>query len=143
MIDGYVWFGIAGLLIAVELFTGTFYLLMIALGLGAGGLVAFLIPNLFFQVLVAATVGLVSVFLLHRVKSGSASEKQVQHDSVGHFDVGQQVHVSGWKRLDNGVHRARVQYRGTWWDAELLSEESPEPGFFTICAVRGLFLMLK
>ncbi len=48
MIDGYVWFGIAGLLIAVELFTGTFYLLMIALGLGAGGLVAFLIPNLFF-----------------------------------------------------------------------------------------------
>lgn len=51
MIDGYVWFGIAGLLIAVELFTGTFYLLMIALGLGAGGLVAFLIPNLFFKFL--------------------------------------------------------------------------------------------
>ena len=37
MEDWMIWFGMAGILVISEIFTGTFYLLMIALGSLAGG----------------------------------------------------------------------------------------------------------
>ena len=35
-----IWFALAGILVAAEIFTGTFYLLMIAVGFCAGGIAA-------------------------------------------------------------------------------------------------------
>ncbi|MEK9804034.1 MAG: NfeD family protein, partial [Curvibacter sp.] len=40
MADTTLWWLAAGILVAAELVTGTFYLLMLALGLGAGALAA-------------------------------------------------------------------------------------------------------
>ncbi|HCN90871.1 MAG TPA: NfeD family protein, partial [Oxalobacteraceae bacterium] len=37
MTDWIVWSVLAGILVILELFTGTFYLLMIAIGFAAGG----------------------------------------------------------------------------------------------------------
>ena len=52
-----LWWIAAGLAVAAELATGTFYLLMIALGLGAGGLAAALGASWMWQLLGAALVG--------------------------------------------------------------------------------------
>ncbi|MCL6486058.1 MAG: NfeD family protein, partial [Janthinobacterium lividum] len=48
------WFVAAGMVLILELFTGTFYLLMIAIGIAAGGLVALAGGNGFWQAVTAA-----------------------------------------------------------------------------------------
>ncbi|MGH8809870.1 MAG: NfeD family protein, partial [Noviherbaspirillum sp.] len=37
MADWMIWFSLAGILVISEMFSGTFYLLMIGIGLAAGG----------------------------------------------------------------------------------------------------------
>ena len=52
-----IWWVLAGILVAVELLVGTFYLLMLALGLAAGAVAAHLGLPLSAQVTTAAIVG--------------------------------------------------------------------------------------
>ena len=52
-----IWWVLAGILVAVELAIGTFYLLMVALGLAAGAVAAHLGLPLSAQVTTAAIVG--------------------------------------------------------------------------------------
>jgi len=70
MMDWAIWFVLAGLVIVAELFTGTFYLLMIAIGLIAGGAVALLGGSLEWQLLAAAAVGFIATGLLRRSRFG-------------------------------------------------------------------------
>ena len=57
MAESTVWWVMAGAVIAVELLSGTFYLLMIAIGLAAAAVSAMLGAGLSTQVGVAAVVG--------------------------------------------------------------------------------------
>ena len=66
MADWMVWSAAAGVLIVLELFTGTFYLLMMALGLLFGALAAWLGAGMPLQTIAAAVVGIVATGLLHR-----------------------------------------------------------------------------
>ena len=52
-----IWWLVAGALVALELTTGTFYLLMLALGAAAGAVVAHAGAGFTVQVVVAAAVG--------------------------------------------------------------------------------------
>ena len=49
-----IWLAVAGILVAIEIFSGTFYLLMIAIGLAAGGLAAMAGAHVSVQFIVAA-----------------------------------------------------------------------------------------
>jgi membrane protein implicated in regulation of membrane protease activity len=66
MADWMGWLVAAGVLVILELFTGTFYLLMIAIGLAAGAIVALAGPGVPAQAIVAAIVGVLATGLLHR-----------------------------------------------------------------------------
>jgi membrane protein implicated in regulation of membrane protease activity len=66
MADWMVWLAAAGVLIVLELFTGTFYLLMMAIGLAFGALAAWLGAAMPVQTIVAAVVGIAGTGLLHR-----------------------------------------------------------------------------
>ena len=57
MADSTVWWLLAGTAIAVELVTGTFYLLMVAIGLAAGAIAAHAGGSTSAQLVVAALVG--------------------------------------------------------------------------------------
>mgnify|MGYP006147005675 CR=1 FL=1 len=57
MADSTLWWLLAGAVVALELFTGTFYLLMLALGMAAGALAAHAGAGLAVQLVVAAGVG--------------------------------------------------------------------------------------
>ncbi|MDB5760020.1 MAG: NfeD family protein, partial [Burkholderia sp.] len=59
-----LWLALAGALTILELFSGTFYLLMIALGMLAGALAAVLGLGDTMQVLIAAVVGAAATALL-------------------------------------------------------------------------------
>ena len=63
MADATVWWLATGLVVLLELFTGTFYLLMLAVGLAAGALAAHVQLGLSGQLVVAALVGATTVSL--------------------------------------------------------------------------------
>lgn len=143
-----VWFSLAVVLVALELMTGTFYLLMIALGLAAGGVVAWLGGGFTVQLLICAVVAVLGVLLLRRSPFGRSRKTDAAHDPNVNLDIGQTVHVQQW----DAEGRSRVAYRGSQWDVEwidaktLASGNNPEPppaGVYQILAVRGNRLIVS
>ncbi|MEY4747965.1 MAG: hypothetical protein RIQ60_179 [Pseudomonadota bacterium] len=109
-----LWWIAAGAAIAAELTSGTFFLLMIALGLGAGGLAAALGSGLVGQLLAAAMVGggAVALWSLRRAGRAAAALPAASNPDV-QSDIGSHVHVRHWQA--DGT--ARVRYRGADWSA--------------------------
>jgi membrane protein implicated in regulation of membrane protease activity len=132
MADWMNWLVGAGILVIAELFTGTFYLLMIAIGLAVGGIAALLGASGPVQTLVAAATGLVATSLLHRSRFGRPSRQSASRDQNVNLDIGARVAVSAWQ---DG--RARVMYRGALWDVELGPGALPEAGDYRIVEVQG------
>lgn len=114
MASYFTWFIIAFLLLAGELTTGTFYLLTLAVGVAAGGIADLLGANLFLSLLITALTAIVFYGLLRRYKKANTAEEV--------FDKGQIVKILGW----TDAQHARVQHRGTQWDAILIDEIIPE-----------------
>jgi membrane protein implicated in regulation of membrane protease activity len=131
------WLAAAGVLVILELFTGTFYLLMIAIGLAVGGIVALLGAAGPVQMIAAAGVGVLATALLHRSRFGRASRHDATRDRNVNLDIGEHVTVPGW---DNG--RARVMYRGALWDVELGQGATARAGDFRIVEVQGSRLVV-
>ena len=137
MADWTGWFIAAGVVLILELFTGTFYLLMIAIGLAAGALVALAGANGPLQGLCAAIVGVAATLLLRRSRFGKAARRDAAQDPNVNLDIGQSVVVAHWV---DGV--ARVMYRGALWDVELMPDSDTQAGQYTIRAVRGSRLIV-
>ena len=138
-----VWLIVAGILIAAEIFTGTFYLLMIAIGCGAGALAAMTGLSFYAQCVVAGvTGGLVTVILRHS-RIFRKHRPEAQRNPSVHLDIGQSVEIQQWDRASDGVCRSRVQYRGALWDVELLSSGTPTAGTFVIREIRGATLLVE
>lgn len=131
------WFVAAGAVLILELFTGTFYLLMIAIGIGAGGLVALAGGNGSWQAATAAIVGVAATLLLRRSRFGRAGRRDAAQDPNVNLDIGQSVAVAHW--VDGA---ARVMYRGALWDVELIAGSDTQAGHYTIRAVRGSRLIV-
>jgi membrane protein implicated in regulation of membrane protease activity len=130
----YLWWIAAAILVGVEMMTGTFYLLVLALAGAAGGLLAFLGFDLWWQVGAAALVAVIGTFFLHEWKKKNATQPKLS----ANLDVGQRVRVNEWR--DDGS--ARVSYRGAQWDAVLESDVTPKRDQMVIVATRGSELVL-
>ncbi|AJE99768.1 NfeD family protein [Pandoraea apista] len=134
MEQAWLWFGVAGLTVVLELASGTFYLLMVALGMTAGGIAAVLRVDWPLQLVIAAVVAGVAVWLLRRSRFGRRRIKvDAAADPSTNLDIGQQLHIDAWQ--PDG--RARAMYRGAEWDVELMPGESASAGWFVIREVRG------
>lgn len=138
MADWIMWLVAAGVLVALELFSGTFYLLMVAAGALAGALVAFLRIDLPGQMLAAALVGSVATVLLRRSRYAKTARMEAARDPNVNLDIGQTLHVAHW---EEGA--ARVMYRGALWDVELAPGAPAQAGVFTIRSVRGSTLIVS
>lgn len=139
MSDWTMWLLAAGILVVLELLTGTFYLLMIAIGAAVGAVVAYAGGGGPMQTVTAAVVGVLATGLLYRSKYGKRSGVEAAFDPNVNMDIGQTVSVPAWQ---DGV--ARVMYRGALWDVELAPGAAPlaAPGLYTIREVRGSRLIV-
>lgn len=138
MNDWMLWLAIAGILVIVELFTGTFYILMIAIGVATGALAALAGLSLSMQIIVSAVVGVIATVLLHRSRFGAPSRRDAGRDPNVNIDIGQRVVVDAWQ---DG--RARVKYRGALWDVELGPGATAEAGDYKIVEVLGNRLIVS
>lgn len=131
------WMVITGALVMFELFTGTFYVLMIAVGTAVGVAAALLGFTLPVQILVAAAVGVLATGLLHRSRFGKPAKLKASRDPNVNFDIGQQVRVDSWA---DGA--ARVMYRGAQWDVKLAPGATAQAGTFNIVDIEGSRLVV-
>lgn len=132
-----LWLALAGALTTLELFSGTFYLLMIALGMLAGALAALLGLGETMQILIAALVGVAATALLRRRRP---RPENAARDPNINLDIGQTLHVPHW-HPDHAT--ARVMYRGAMWDLDLAPGAVARPGQFIIREIRGSRLIVS
>ena len=132
------WWVAAGVVVAAELATGTFYLLMIALGLVAGAMGATLAFGSVAQVLIAAIVGGGATALWHWKRYRHPRSEPVASNRDANLDIGERVKVAGW----DTDRSARVPYRGSLWTARLAPGAAPAAGEFIVVAVEGNWLVL-
>ncbi len=129
------WMVLAFGLLILELVTGTFYLLVIAVALAAAGLADLAGASLTLQLVVAAAIGFSGALWLRRSRFGRL---KTEGDALQNLDVGQVVRVDNW----SAGNTARTQYRGAEWDVLLAPGEAAAPGDFVIQSVRGSRLVV-
>jgi membrane protein implicated in regulation of membrane protease activity len=129
------WMVLAFGLLILELVTGTFYLLVIAVALAAGGVANLAGAPFTVQLVVAAVIGFSGALWLRRSRFGRL---RTEGDDLQNLDVGQVVRIESW----NVGNTARAQYRGAQWDVLLAPGESATPGDFVIRAVQGSRLVV-
>jgi membrane protein implicated in regulation of membrane protease activity len=139
MADSTLWWLATGGLVAVELISGTFYLLMMALGLAAAALAAHAGLPLTWQWLVASIVGGGSVLVWHRYKRAQPSVSPAESNPDVNMDIGELVQVIEWQPDGSTA----VHYRGAHWDAALQTGEPAVSGAYVIAQVIGSRLILK
>ena len=133
-----LWWLASGGLVIAELLSGTFYLLMLAIGTAAGALAAHAGLGPQGQMLVAALVGGGAVGLWHLRRQGRPGAPAAQANPDVNLDIGQTVLVSQWQPDGS----ARVQHRGAAWDARYAGAGTPAAGAHVIQAIAGTCLML-
>ena len=111
MAESTIWWLLTGATVAVELLTGTFYLLMLAIGLAAAALAAHAGASLTVQLVAAAAIGGGAVLAWHMVQRRQGPGPAASANRDVNLDVGESVQVDGW----NPDGTATVKYRGAAW----------------------------
>ncbi len=139
MAESTIWWLLAGTAVAVELATGTFYLLMIGLGMIAAAIAAHMGLPLTGQILTAACVGGGAVALWRWQNHKHPQEATVNANPDVHIDIGEVVQVDQW----NADGTASVKYRGANWTAIQAVPVSQMTGQFRIKELLGNRLVVE
>ena len=139
MAQSTIWWMLAGLAVAMELVSGTFFLLMLASGLAGAGLAAYLGVPVMAQIVVAAVVCGGAVVALYWHRSQGPRSPSINANRDVQMDIGATVYVEQW----NPDATASVQYRGARWTVEMADPDQPrEPGLFKVEQLNGNRLVL-
>ncbi|WP_372657668.1 NfeD family protein [Hydrogenophaga sp.] len=138
MAESTIWWLLAGATVALELFTGTFYLLMLALGMAVAALAAHLGLGMPAQLVTAAVVGSAAVVAWYLIKRRLPSDPSVRSLRSVNLDVGEIIQVEEW--LADGT--ATVKYRGAQWTVIQRPGNAPTPGAYRVAELVGNRLLV-
>lgn len=139
MAEPTIWWLLAGTAIGIELVTGTFYLLMVALGLAAAALAAHAGMSLTAQIVVAALVGASTVLVWRRLKLSQPAAVNYSANRDVNMDIGETVNVEAW----NPDGTSSVRYRGANWGVANVSGGPLATGQHQVVEVVGSRLMVR
>jgi membrane protein implicated in regulation of membrane protease activity len=139
MAESTVWWLLTGTAVAVELATGTFYLLMLAIGLAAGALAAHMGATATVQIVIAASIGggAVALWRLKRGREPAGPAASANRDV--NLDIGEIVHVDAW----NPDGTATIKYRGAKWTVVPEGGAVPSTGAHRVREVVGSRLVVE
>ena len=138
MAESTIWWLITGVLVAAELMTGTFYLLMLAIGMACAALAAHVGLTMTYQMVCAAIVGFGAVGLWHMLQMRKGKPLDAQADPNVNLDIGGTVDVGQWQA--DGT--AKVQYRGAQWTAVHRPGILPSTGAHRVSELVGSRLLV-
>lgn len=127
-----IWWIAAFVLVAAELTTGTFYLLVYGIAAAAAGIAAWLGMGFIAQLVIAAAIGIAGTVALKKWRRAEAGDADLQD-----LDIGQSVALESWQG-----GRGQVKYRGAVWDAEAAGPEVDTGKPLFIRAMRGSVLVV-
>lgn len=136
--DSTIWWLLAGLAVAAELFVGMFYLLMMAIGFAAGALAALLGLDPVGQTIVAAVVGCGFVLLCYLLRRRAAARLPRANRNIN-LDIGERVSIDSW----NADGTASVRYRGAQWSAIPAPGTLPATGPHRVIDLSGNRLVVE
>lgn len=139
MAESTLWWLLTGTAVAVELVTGTFYLLMLAIGLAAGALAAHGGAAITAQIVTAAVIGGGAVFGWYLKRGRDPARPAVSANPDVNLDVGEIVQVDAWK--PDGT--ATIKYRGANWTVVPENEATRMPGPHRVRRVVGNRLVVE
>lgn len=134
-----LWWIVAGILVASELATSTFYLLMLAIGAAAGAIAAHLGGAQATQLVTAALVGGLAVAGCYGVRRRHPKMPAASADRNVNLDIGEQLNIKHW----NADGTATVRYRGAPWTAVYRQGPPPGPGTYRVVEVVGSRLVVE
>ncbi len=132
------WFVFALAALIGEVLLGTFYLLIIAVGLAAGGLVAAFGVPFTIQLLAVAVVTGLGLFVLRKTHVLKKREINAARNPDVNIDIGQVVSVASWGKS----HTTQIRYRGALWSARLAQGHAAGAGPHRIVEIDGSVLVL-
>jgi membrane protein implicated in regulation of membrane protease activity len=138
MSESTIWWLLAGAAVGIELLTGTFYLLMLSIGLAAAAIASYLGLALTWQFVTAAVVGGGAVVLWHFLRGDQSDKRPAQSNTDVHIDIGEPVFVDSW----NADGTTNVKYRGANW-AAVTHGQAPTTGQYRITELLGNRLVLE
>lgn len=138
MSDSTVWWLLAGAAVALELFTGTFYLLMLAVGMAAGALAAHAGLGTTVQLIAAAVVGSAAVVAWYFIKKRGAGDPSVRAMRSVNLDIGEVLQIDEW----HADGTASVKYRGAQWTVIQRPGNPPVPGAYRVAELVGNRLLV-
>ena len=133
-----LWWLMAGTAVVAELLTGTFYLLMLAIGLAAGAIAAHLGVEVSTQLVIAALVGGGAVVACYAIRKRNPGAQPAASNRDVNLDVGETVQVDAW----NPDGTAQVRYRGAQWTVLLRPGNAASPGLYRVAEVVGSRLLV-
>ena len=139
MAQSTLWWLLAGAAIGVELATGTFYLLMMAIGLVAAAVSADLGASVTLQIVIAAFVSAGTVLGWRFYKKAQSSGPPASANRDVNLDIGQTVQVDAWNPDGTGT----VKYRGASWAVASAPGGALAVGLHQVVEVIGSRLIVR
>ncbi len=138
MEDSTIWWLLTGITVAIELVTGTFYLLMVAVGLAAAAVAAHLGLPTAAQIVTAALIGGGAVVAWYFVKKKRPGDPSARADRSVNLDVGETILIESW----NADGTTTVKYRGATWTAIHRPGVKPSTGMHRVSELVGNRLLV-
>jgi membrane protein implicated in regulation of membrane protease activity len=138
MEESTIWWLAAGAVVVAELLTGTFYLLMVAVGLVAAALAAHLGLPMALQIVTAAIVGCGAVVAWYLVKKRRPGDPSARADRSVNLDVGESIRIESWGPDGTSL----VKYRGATWTAIHRPGVTPSTGMHRVAELVGNRLLV-
>lgn len=132
------WWLLAGVLVIAELLTGTFYLLMLALGAIVGALASHAGLGTVTQIVLAALLGAAAVLICYLQRKRSPRRQPASSNRDVNMDVGEIVSIEQW----NTDGTAQVRYRGAVWTVMGRPGSLTSPGAHRVAEVIGSRLLV-
>lgn len=139
MAQSTIWWLLAGGLVAAELLSGTFYLLMLSVGAVAAALAAMAGAEVWLQYVLAALIGGGAVVVWHLKRMRSQALQPAQANADLNLDIGEKILVNHWQ--PDGT--TQVQYRGARWTAVLRTGALASTGTHKVVELLGNRLVVE
>ncbi|OJV63471.1 MAG: hypothetical protein BGO35_08770 [Burkholderiales bacterium 64-34] len=138
MEESTIWWLAAGAVVVAELLTGTFYLLMVAIGLVAAALAAHLGLPWALQMAAAAVMGGGAVLACYFHRKKRPGDPSARADRSVNMDVGETLLIESW----NSDGTTTVKYRGAQWTAIHRPGVTPSTGMHRVAELVGNRLLV-